>query len=213
MRAFFITLVLLAAIGAGVYNYWKQNPEAFAAKREAPAPAPESQRPQRPRAELCSVRDARYRHRVNSGVTLRIVAGPEGFAARGEGAHGYENVGAAQVVVVDGEREFRFAAGAARADGAIFLFPTTNEAEAEIPVGGELIQVSAFDGQFNHVAGLPRLDQIAPAHLLAPTLSRWFAANSGEPKLELPIAFFDFVSCAPPPVPAQAGEAAPASTP
>lgn len=213
MRAFFITLVLLAAIGAGVYNYWKQNPEAFAAKSETPAPAPEIRRAQRPRAELCSVRDARYQHRVNSGVTLRIAASPEGFAARGDGASGYENIGAAQFVVAGGGREFRFAAGAARGDGATFLFPTMSETETAIPAGGDLIQLSAFDGQLNYVAGLPRLDQIAPAHLYAPGLSRWFAANSGEPKLELPIAFFDFVSCAPPPVPAQAGEAAPASTP
>ncbi len=196
MRAFFITLVLLAAIGAGGYNYWREHPEVFAAAPNAPPPDPEPT-PRRPRAELCSVQDARYQHRANSAVTLRAVAAPVSVTARGDGAANYENVGAFVYVIGDGGREFRFAAASSTGSGMNYLLPMSDEASANVPTGIDLIQASAFDGQLNYIAGPLRLDQIAPAHLFAPSLSRWLFNAGGEPRLELPIAFFDFAACEP----------------
>jgi hypothetical protein len=216
MRAFFITLVLLAGIAGGVYYYWRENPEAFAA-RDLEAPVEERrttrEAPPRPRAEFCSAQDAVYQWRGAQNVKLRLVAGPGQVAAQGSGVSSYDNLGTLLFVVSAGEREFRFAAASSLGVTINYLFPMRDAASVTVPAGVDLIQMSAFDSNLNYVSGLPRLDHAAPAHIFAPNLTRWLYSNGGEPRIEAPVAMIDFASCEPgtPDAQSAAADSAPAT--
>jgi hypothetical protein len=205
MRAFFITLVLLAAIAAGFYYYWRDHPEVFAREAEAPEAAPPPTEETLPRrAEFCSAQDARYEHAGSRELKLRLVAGPGAVTARGDGIANYDNLGTLIFVVGYQEREFRFAAASSLGPTMNYLFPMTGAASVEVPRGVDLIQMSAFDTQYAYVPGLARLDHAAPAHVFAPNLSRWLYERGGEPRIEAPVGFFDFVACEPAAAAAQA---------
>lgn len=197
MRAFFITLVLLAAIGGGGYYYWREHPEAFATNSEAEAPPPEpnpAPQAQQARAESCAVQNARYESRGNRDLKFRFAATPENFSASGPGASAYD-APAILLTVTAGERTLRFAAASATGATMAYLFPAAEEASVAIPAGAAELQLSTFDSQLNYLAGLPRPDSAAPAHIFAPNLSKYLAERGGEPRIEAPISMIDFVYC------------------
>lgn len=197
MRAFFITLVLLAAIGGGAYYYWREHPEAFATDSEANAPPPEATpapQAQTPRAESCAVQNARYESRGNRELKFRFAAPPANFAASGPGAAAYE-APTILLTATSGERTLRFAAASAPGAAMAFLFPAADEASVAIPAGAAELQLSTFDTDLNYLAGLPRPDGAAPAHIFAPNLNKYLAEHGGEPRIEAPISMIDFAYC------------------
>jgi hypothetical protein len=203
MRAFFIALVLIAAIAGGGYYYWREHPEAFAPKADSGDPAPPPP-PQRPRsAEACAAADARYVFVGDARLTLRFNRIPpeQESPLRLEG----RQIGnLAFVVKIDG------------VEGEIVYLPE-NILALEGPqyeltalfvrpeAGGERASVSLFDTELRLISSLPRHDSQAPAFIYLPDLMRALYAR----QVDLPPAMFRYDRCEP----AAAASGVPASTP
>src|SRR5262249_47484660 len=93
------------------------------------------------------------------------------------------------------DREFQFVAAQSRGVTMSYLFPMTGSHNVVVPRGVDLLQVSAFDSDYVYYTGLPALEHAAPAHIVVPNLSRYFYDHGGQPRLEEPPGFFDFVRC------------------
>lgn len=211
MRPLIITLALLVLAGAGGFFYWRANPEAFAPAPEVVAPPPP---PEPPRAEMCSAQHGRYAHRRDPSLTLRLEQGPGQVMVSASAISDYSpgSLGERVFVVTTGDgREFRYAAASSLGYTLNYLFPLDGT-QARIGRGVDLIQVSTFTTDMEYVPGLPRMEYAAPAHIYAPNLFRHLYAQGGNPRIAVPIDFFDFVSCAEPEAeaPAPQEQAAPA---
>jgi hypothetical protein len=175
MRAFFIALVLIAAIAGGGYYYWRENPEAFAPKAE-PAPAEEEADARRdpPSAKQCAAVDARYMFTNDQRIRLALRPQTSG----------------APVITLDGGEPgnllFAFKLDSV-ADELVFRPDNTQVAGAPAHVrsrtfllpeqGGARVQVSLFDSGMRYIAHLPRHDKQAPAYVYVPELMAMLPAQ------------------------------------
>lgn len=198
MRILLIMLAVIAAIGAAGYVYWRINPHAFIIGSRVPPPRSQPLPPEHhdPIAETCTGEDARYVYREDPNVTLLLKPMPPGDVyASGAAASDYTNVGTLLFIVSAYGRDFPFVAAQSRGMTMSYLFPVTGDHRVAIPRGVDLLQLSAFDTTYRYYTGLPALDHAAPAHIIVPNLSRYFYDHGGEPRIEEPPGFFDFIKC------------------
>ena len=202
MRAFFIALVLIAAIAGGGYYYWREHPEAFAPEAVASYPAPRPP-PQRPRtAEACAAADAHYVFVGDGRLTLRFnrIAAEQESPLRLEGRQMGNLNFVVKVDGVEGESVYQpentlALEGPQYELTALFVRPEA---------GGDRASVSLFDTEMRLISSLPRHDSQAPAFIFLPDLMRALYAR----QVDLPPAMFRFDRCEP----AAASTGAPAST-
>jgi hypothetical protein len=165
----------------------------LAAPATAPDGAPAAQ-PEQQRAESCTAGDAIYAYRRDPTLTMRITAGPDTVRAFGSAASSFTNLGSLAFVVRKGAQEFRFASASSQGVTLNYLFPLRADNSITIPAGVDLIQVSTFNSDLVYAPALPQLESPAPAHIYAPSLTRYLYTNSS-PRIEAPVDFFDFQSC------------------
>ncbi len=203
MRAFFIALVLIAAIAGGGYYYWREHPEAFAPEAVAEDPAPRPL-PQRARtAEACAAADARYIFVGDARLTLRFdrIPAEQESPLRLEGRQVGNLNFAVRVEGLDGETVYLpenilALEGPQYEQAALFVRPEAS---------GDKASVSLFDTEMRSISSLPRHDSQAPAFIFLPDLVRALYAR----QIDLAPAMFRFDRCEPA---AAAASGVPAST-
>lgn len=208
MRAFFITLVLIAAIAGGGYYYWRENPEAFAPKAEPPAaPSPEAARPP-PALQSCASLDASYEFSEDQRLRLRfrLIEPAQGPQVASIGGRQFGDL-AFVVHVTSTNSDYVFTPQNAAVMGAPQYAAAATYLRPE--AGGEPIQVSLFDANLRYIGQFPRHDSIAPAYVYAPDLMRALYQY----EIDLPPGMFRISQCEPAPTPTAAETPTPAPAP
>ena len=194
MRALVMMLVLLAALGAGGYFYWQNNPNAFAPKSTLTPPAPP---PRAAKAEDCPAGRARYEFANDTRFTLHFERVPSHQAIEIAEFQGHRLPNLTFVVHVS---TLGLDTTLTPASGVSRNGPSYSADVLSLRAEGVQVPVYMFDSDMRYLSEWLRDDSPAPASVFMPEVMRVLYAHH----VNMPPAAFVFRSCAPEATPAAA---------